>query len=81
MGEVPPPPGRDRDLGDRGAVMGVDHGAGRGRDGAVLGRQPSRQRKSSTSPAANVRRLDLDEMPSRGREQRLAPPASAQSGE
>src|SRR3954466_5049080 len=38
-GEVAAPPGADRDLADRGAVMGVDHRLGRARDRAVLRRQ------------------------------------------
>ncbi len=38
VSEAPAPPRRDRDFGDRRAVVRVHHQIGRGRDGGVLGR-------------------------------------------
>ena len=63
----------ERDLGDAGAVMGVDHRVGDRGDGAVLGRQV--RRASGTAArrrAANAAARHLDEMARAAATQRLA---------
>ena len=83
VGEAPPPPRRDGDLGDGGAVMGMHHQRrGALTMAACLAGKRARQRNSSTSPGANCAASIVDQMRARG----FAPSASladasAQSGE
>jgi hypothetical protein len=59
------------DLCDRCAVMGVDHGVGRGRNRAVLGRHGRAPAKEQHIACGKFIAPDLDEMFSRGGDQRI----------
>src|SRR4051794_12348577 len=70
-GEMAPPPGRDRDLTDGGAVMGVHHPRGRDCDGAVLCRQMLAEAEEQHVTGLEDAALNLDEMPPRGLDERV----------
>src|SRR3954469_11232731 len=64
----------DRDLADRGAVMGVDHRLGRGRGRAMLRRQVRAEAEEKHVAVREGAAWYLDEVPPRGVEERVPSP-------
>lgn len=62
MRPVPQPPPRQGDLGDGGAVMGVDHRALTRGDGAVAGRQVGAEREQQDVAGLRVAQRDRNEV-------------------
>ena len=77
-GDAPAPPRRERALGDRGAVVGVDE-ASAPRGCRRAWRRRRRERNRSTSPGAAVARRDLDQWRRAAASSVSRPPVSAQS--
>ena len=73
--------GRNATSATAGAVMGVDHGVGRGRDGAVLGRAGRRASGRAARRRPRIARRSISTRCCRAAATSVSAPASAQSGE
>ena len=81
MAEMAPPPGREGDLGDGRAVMGMDEAVRARENRAVFGRQVLAPAEEQHVAGLHLGGRNRQQMPRRGQCQRLLPQALGQLGE